>query len=83
MQPRFHRANLRFSDARDFFERKILDEMQQQDGALWRRQLIQQIHKFGFLFAPDEQFVRAGFQFIRRFGDFIEQNLLALPPRQR
>src|SRR5271154_7239833 len=51
--------------------------MQQQHGALRQRQLIQQIHKFSFRFAPDEQIVRAVFKFIRRFWNFIEQNFFA------
>ena len=42
MQPGFHGAKLRFRDACNFFEGKILDEMQQQNRALRQRQLIQQ-----------------------------------------
>ena len=52
----------------------LIEDASHAHGALWRGQLVQEIHKFGFLFAADEQIIRAGFQFIRHFGDFIEQN---------
>src|SRR5271163_3491453 len=45
--------------------------MQQQGGALWQRQLVQQIHEFSLLLAPDEQVVRAVCKFIGVIGYFL------------
>ena len=54
--------------------------MQYQNFTVRQRQLVQQIHKFSFLFAPDKQVVRAVFEFIQRFGNFIEQNFPSFAP---
>src|ERR1041385_4453947 len=51
--------------------------MQQQNGTLRQWQSVQQIHKFRFLFAADEQIVWSFTEFIQRFGDFIEQKFFA------
>ena len=39
--------------------------------------MVQQIHKFSFLFLTNEQIVGAAFKFIRRIGYFTKQNFLA------
>jgi hypothetical protein len=77
MQSRFHRAELRFRDARDFFERKIIDEVQQQHGPLRQRQSVQQFHKFSFLLAANQQFIWTVFKSTRRFGNFFAQHFVA------
>ena len=54
MQAGFDRANWRPGYAGNIFERIIFDKVQQQHGTLRQRQLIQQLHEFGFLFLPYE-----------------------------
>jgi len=80
MHPRLHGADVCFRYARYFFERKILDVVQQQDGSVWQRQFIQQSHKYSLLFAPNEQIVRAIFKFIRRIRNVIQQQFRSLAP---
>src|SRR3569833_3586176 len=79
MQSRFYGADGNASDAGDFLERKFLDEVQQQHGALRWRQLIQQTHKLGLLFLANKQIVRRGFELNRCIGEFVAQHFLASP----
>jgi len=44
MKARLHRSDRRGGDARDFFERKIFEKVQQQNGALWQRKLMHESH---------------------------------------
>ena len=78
MQARFHRAEWRAGDAGDVLDGEGLEKMQQENGALRRRQLIQQFHEGGFLFLPDEQGGRVVLEFGRSGGDFLERLLFAM-----
>src|SRR6266404_1119354 len=73
MQSRFHRAGLRASDGADFFDGKVLEEMQQQNRTLRWRQLIEQCHKLGFLFLADEQVCRTVLEFGRGRSHFLKR----------
>ena len=77
MQSRLHRAELRAGDARDFCERKILHEMQQQHGTLRQGKLFDQLHELSLLFAPDEQFARVGVLRRQGLGDFRFERFFA------
>ena len=57
MQPGLHRSDLRPSDAGDFLERKILNEMQKQHRPMRHGQLIEQLHELSLLFFADEHFL--------------------------
>ena len=49
---------MRLRNARNFFKRKVLNEVQQQHGTVRQRQFIQQLHKPSLRFTPDQQVVR-------------------------
>src|SRR6266545_2192440 len=78
----FHGAELCSGDAGDFFEREIFEEVQQQDGALRERQLVQKVHELGLLLTAEKQIARVVVKLDRCFDEFLARCCLAIstPP---
>ena len=79
MQAGFDGSNSSPGYAGDFFERIIFDKVQQQHGTLRQRQMIQQLHKFGFLFLPYEPFGRIILNFGQDGRKLFERGFFAAP----
>src|SRR4051812_47155543 len=79
MQARFHSPDRNAGYPGNFFQRKILHEMQQENRTLRQRQLIQEFHELSLLFLANEQFVRGAFELNRRADNLITQHFFTRP----
>ena len=56
----FHGAEVGVGDGRDFGEGKIFDEVEEENGAVGFRQVVEKGEEFGLAFLSEEEFAGVG-----------------------